>query len=182
MSGRGLVQVYTGDGKGKTSAAMGAALRAVGQGFRVCVVQFLKGGAPSAETEALEALKGQVEVFRFGRKPGAGQDSAWVDPANPLPEDRDQCLAALEHSKKAMNSGRYDLVVLDEVNLACAWGLVPEDDLLRLIRERPEKVELILTGRSAPPALVAQADLVTEMLNIKHPFERGVRARKGVER
>lgn len=181
MARRGLVQVYTGDGKGKTSAAMGAVLRAVGQGLRVCVIQFLKGGTPSGEVKALAALKESVEVFRFGRKPAYGQDFVWVDPEKPMPEDLQEARTALQQSREATNCGRYDLVVLDEVNLACAWGLVEEEEVLGMLRGRPDHVELILTGRSAPARLIACADLVTDMVCVKHPFEEGAEARRGVE-
>lgn len=181
MKRRGLVQVYTGDGKGKTSAAMGAVLRAVGQGLRVCIIQFLKGGAPSGEVKALAALKESVEIHRFGRKPEEGQDFAWVDAEKPLSEDLREAKAALQHSYEAINSGRYDLVVLDEVNLASAWGLVEEEEVLRLVAARPDHVEVILTGRAAPKCLIACAGLVTDMVCVKHPFEEGAEARKGVE-
>jgi len=181
MARRGLVQIYTGDGKGKTSAAMGAVLRAVGQGMRACVIQFLKGGTPSGEVNALADLKGMVEIFRFGRKPICGEDFAWVDAEHPTTEDVEQARAAFHHAQRAVSSSRYDLVVLDEANTACAWGLVKVEEVLRVLRERTETVEVILTGREAPPELTAFADLVTEMVSVKHPFEKGTPARPGVE-
>jgi cob(I)alamin adenosyltransferase len=181
MARQGLVQLYTGDGKGKTSAAMGAVLRALGQGLRVCVVQFLKGGVASGEVKALADWGECVQVFRFGSKPGVGQEFAWVDPQQPTQEDFQEAEAALARAREAINSGRYDMVVLDEINLACAWSLVKERDVLKMVAEKPKNVELILTGSGATPGLVACADLATEMVSVKHPFEQGIEAREGVE-
>ena len=170
---QGLVQVYTGRGKGKTTAALGAVLRAWGQGLRVKVIFFLKGNDEVGELKALAQLPG-VSAQQFG--------SGGFIRANRLTEeDRRRAQEALHTAREATRSGQYDLVVLDEVNLAVTWKLVALEDVLSLIKEKPVQVELILTGRDADPQLVQAADLVTEMLAIKHPFERGVPARKGIE-
>ena len=170
---RGLVQVFTGDGKGKTTAALGTVIRALGHGLRVCIVVFMKGDYPYSEWKFLSKLP-DVKLARFGFR-------TFTDPANIKPEEIEQAGQALAAAREAMLSGHYDLVVLDEVNIAVAWKLVALDEVLRLISDKPSNVELILTGRHADTKLVQQADLVTEMLNIKHPYEKGIKARKGIE-
>ena len=171
--GRGLVQIFTGDGKGKTSAAIGAVIRALGHGLRVYIAFFMKGDYPYGERNILSQLP-NVTIESFGTR-------GFVDPTNIKPEDKGQAKKALAAARKAMLSGSYDLVVLDEVNLAVAWNLVELDEVVRLITEKPEGVELILTGRRADSKLVKSADLVTEMLKIKHPYDKGVAAREGIE-
>jgi len=170
---RGLVQIFTGDGKGKTSAAIGAAVRALGHGLRVYIGFFMKGDYPSGERNILSQLP-NVTIESFG----AG---GFVDRANIKPEEREQAKRGLAAAGKAMLSGNYDLVVLDELNLAVAWNLVELDEVLKLIDSKPEGVELILTGRQADSRLIKSADLVTEMLKIKHPYDEGVKAREGIE-
>ena len=170
---RGLVQIFTGDGKGKTSAAIGAVIRALGHGLRVYVAFFMKGDHPSGERNILSQLP-NVTMESFG----AG---GLVDPANIKPEEKEQAKRGLAAASKAMLSGNYDLVVLDELNLAVAWNLVELDEVLKLIGDKPEGVELILTGRRADSKLIKSADLVTEMLKIKHPYDNGVVAREGIE-
>ena len=170
---RGLVQIFTGDGKGKTSAALGAVLRALGQGLRAYIVFFMKGDYPYGESRILSKLP-NVDTARFGFR-------TFCDPANVRPEEKEQAKQALAAARKAMLSGNYDLVVLDEVNVAVAWKLVELDEVIRLIEDKPPDVELILTGRYADTKLVQLADLVTEMLKIKHPYDEGVVARRGVE-
>lgn len=170
---KGLVEVFTGDGRGKTSAAMGVVLRALGHDFRVCIIYFMKGNYPYGEQQTLSRLP-NVTISNFG-KPG------FVDPHNVQEEDRKEAKRALAAAREAMLSGNYDLVVLDEVNIAAAWGLVELDEVVRLIEDKPETVELILTGRYADAKLVKLADLVTEMLAIKHPFAQGIEARRGLD-
>jgi cob(I)alamin adenosyltransferase len=170
---RGLVQVFTGDGKGKTSAAIGAVVRASGHGLRVYIGFFMKGGYPSGERDVLSRLP-NVTMESFGAGGFVGRE-------NIRPEDKEEARRGLEAARKAVLSGNYDLVVLDELNLAVARNLVELDEVLRLIEERPEGVELILTGRQAHSNLVKAADLVTEMLKIKHPYDNGVKAREGIE-
>lgn len=168
-----MVEVFTGSGKGKTSAALGVVLRAAGQGLRSHIVYFMKGDFPYGEQQVLSRLPG-VTFARFGF-----QD--FCDPHNVTDEEREQACLALNEAHQAMLSGKYDLVVLDEVNIASAWGLIAVDDVLELLDERPQGVELILTGRYADDRLIQRADLVTEFVEIKHPFQRGVRSRRGID-
>lgn len=169
----GLVQVFTGEGKGKTTAALGAVIRALGHGLRAYIVYFMKGSYPCGEGNILSKLP-NVTTASFG-------SLEFVDPANVNPEEKEQARQALAAAREAMLSGSYDLVVLDEVNLAVAWKLVELDEVVRLITDKPQNVELILTGRLADTKLVQQADLVTEMLKIKHPYDEGLTSRKGIE-
>lgn len=170
---RGLVQIFTGDGKGKTSAALGVAIRALGHGLRVHITSFMKGDYPYGEQQVL-ALLPDITLARFGN-----QD--FVDPANVKPEEKEQAERALEDARRAVLSGDYDLVVLDEVNIAAAWNLVDVRDVVELIKQKPDNVELILTGRYADERLIEMADLVTEMREIKHPYKRGVPGRAGID-
>ena len=170
---KGLVQVFTGEGKGKTTAALGTVIRALGHGLRVYIVYFMKGGYPGGERDILSRLP-NVTMASFG-------SLEFIDPANVNPEEKEQARQALAAAREAMLSGSYDLVVLDEVNLAVAWKLVELDEVIRLISDKPWDVELILTGRQADARLVQLADLVTEMLKIKHPYDEGITARKGIE-
>jgi len=170
---RGLVYIFTGDGKGKTSAALGVILRALGHGLRVYIVYFMKGDYPYGERTILAKLP-NVTMAIFGHM-------GFIDPANIKPEEIEQAKQALAAAREAMLSGSYDLVVLDEVNLAVAWKLVELDEVVRLIGDKPQNVELILTGRKADTQLIKLADLVTEMLKIKHPYDEGVKARKGID-
>ena len=170
---RGLVQIFTGNGKGKTSAALGAVLRASGHGLKTYIVFFMKGSYPYGESRILPQLP-NVDMARFGL-------TTFCDPNNVKPEEKEQARLALAAARKAMLSGNYDLVVLDEVNVAVAWKLVEVDEVIRLIEDKPPDVELILTGRNADTRLVQLADYVTECLKIKHPYDEGVVARRGIE-
>ena len=170
---KGLVQIFTGEGKGKTTAALGTVIRALGHGLRAYIVYFMKGSYAYGERNILSKLP-NVDVASFG-------SLGFVDPANVKPEEKEQAGQALAAAREAMLSGSYDLIVLDEVNLAVAWKLVELDEVVRLIGDKPQNVELILTGRQADTNLVQLADLVTEMLKIKHPYDKGIMARKGVE-
>jgi len=170
---QGLVQVFTGDGKGKTTAALGAVMRALGQGLRVYLVFFMKGDYPYGERRILAQLP-DVDLASFG-------SLDFVDPANVRPQDREQARQALAAAREAIFSDNYDVVVLDEINVAVAFGLIPLDEVMALIRDKPPGVELILTGRKAHPELVRVADLVTECLKIKHPYDRGIGSRRGIE-
>jgi len=170
---KGLVQIFTGDGKGKTSAALGTVVRALGHGLRVCIIVFMKGDYPYSEWAFLSKVP-DVQVARFGF-------GTFTDPANVKPEEKEQAEKALATAREAMLGGNYDLVVLDEVNIAVAWKLVELDEVVKLIRDKPQNVELILTGRHADTKLVQLADLVTECLKIKHPYDKGIMARKGID-
>jgi len=170
---KGLVQVFTGDGKGKTSAALGVVLRALGHGLRVHITYFMKGNYPYSELRILSSLP-NVSFASFG-------SPEFIDPSNVKPEEIEQAKQALADARKAMLSGNYDLIVLDEVNLAAAWKLIELAEVVKLIGDKPPNVELILTGRQADTRLIKLADLVTEMLKIKHPYDEGIMARAGVD-
>jgi cob(I)alamin adenosyltransferase len=172
---QGLIQVYTGNGKGKTTASLGLALRGVGRELMVCMIQFMKGGGPYGEQMAAQLLAPFLTIVQTGR-PG------WVNKENP--HDTDKALAgeAMELARKAVTGGEYDLVILDEINGAVSMGLVPVDALLELMRAKPHNVELVLTGRNADPRVIEAADLVTEMREIKHYYKAGVKARVGIEK
>lgn len=173
MSTEGLVEVFTGDGKGKTSAALGIALRAVGHGLRVHIVFFMKGEFPYGEQKTLTMLS-NITFERFGSE-------RFVDPANIKAEEKEEARKALDAARKAMLSLNYDIIILDEINVAVSWKLIDVEEVVNLINARPEKVELILTGRHADPRVIQKADLVTMMMKVKHPYDRGVLARKGID-
>jgi len=170
---RGLVQVYSGDGKGKTSAAFGLALRAVGRGLKVYVVQFIKGGFDYGELYVVERLP-NFKLKAFGR-------GKFVTDVPPTEEDIKLAKEAFELAKEVVIGGKYDVVVLDEINVALHLKLVGVDEVVDLVRRKPKHVELVLTGRSAPPEIIELADLVTEMREVKHPYIKGVPPRKGIE-
>lgn len=170
----GQVQVYTGNGKGKTTAAFGLALRATGHGLRVHMIQFMKGGGPYGEHAAAERLAPWLKVSRTG---GPG----WVKKGAPAPEDISEAQKALALARLALTGG-YDLVILDEVNGAVDFGLIAVEDILALIAAKPPKVELVLTGRNAHEKIMEAADLVSEMREVKHYFNKGVDFRIGIER
>jgi len=173
----GLLQVYTGDGKGKTTAAVGLALRALGAGLTVAFLQLFKGPVPSAEWALLGALGPRLWVKRFLHE----LTSFSLGQGEPADEDRAAAEAAWRVARETLLSGAWDVVVLDEVNNLLAAGLLPLDDFLAVLQARPSHVEVVCTGRGAPPELLQAADLVTEMHEVKHPFESGVQARKGIE-
>jgi len=171
--GRGQVQVLTGNGKGKTTSALGSVVRAVGHGLRVSVIFFMKGDYPYGERKTLICFP-DVSVKSFG-----GEE--FVDPERLKPEQKEQASKALTAARSDMLSGNFDLVVLDEINVASAFNLITVDDVLQLIKDKPERVDLILTGRKADIKILDAADLVTEMVNIKHPYDRGFPARPGYD-
>jgi cob(I)alamin adenosyltransferase len=171
---RGLIQVYTGDGKGKTTCALGLALRAVGQGFQVFMVQFMKGRETGELRAAAARLAPDLTMRSFGR-PGL------VKLRDPAPEDLALVQEAWDLARQVILAGEHDLVILDEINLALTFNLVPREEVFKVLRERPPWVEVVLTGRQAPPELVELADLVTEMRPLKHYYAAGVPARRGIE-
>jgi cob(I)alamin adenosyltransferase len=172
-SERGLVTVYTGEGKGKTTAALGTAVRALGQGFKVYICFFLKGDYPYGEKNSLSKLP-NVTLANFGLE-------NFVNPSQPKEEEMAQARQALAASREAILSDNYDLVILDEINVAAAFNLIKVEDIIQLIKEKPAHLELILTGRKADPKVIQMADLVTEMLKIKHPYDQGIPGRRGIE-
>ena len=170
---RGCVQVYTGNGKGKTTAALGLALRAVGRNLKVCVLQFIKGSGRYGEHLAAEKLAPLLTIIQTGR-PG------WVNTTD-ITEDRKVAQEALVQAEQLLKSGEYDIFICDEINGAVGFGLIDVEQVLELIRQKPEKVELVLTGRNAHPLVIEAADLVTEMCEIKHYYKAGIPARTGIE-
>jgi cob(I)alamin adenosyltransferase len=171
----GMIQVYTGDGKGKTTAALGLALRAIGHGRKVFMIQFMKGEERTGELIAAEKLAPLLTIKPMGRKGFVNQD-------NPNPEDKLLAKKALDYAKELILSQAYDIIILDEVNVAVAFGLLPVGAVLELINLKPKALELVLTGRFADPKILEKADLVTEMKNQKHYFEKGVSDRVSIER
>jgi cob(I)alamin adenosyltransferase len=167
---KGLVQVYTGDGKGKTTAAFGLALRAAGSGLRISIHQFMKDGA-SGEVAALKAIQNIVIKCAGGS----------LIKGKPTGRDKKLAEACLERAHKDICSGRFDLVILDEINVALKLGLVASGDVLEIIDGKPPHVEIVLTGRYCPQCIVKKADLVSEMREIRHPYRKGLLARKGIE-
>lgn len=174
---RGLTIVYTGNGKGKTTAAIGLVVRAAGNRMRVFFLQFIKGQWKSGEREILRGLPG-VDLEVTGR--GFTIDRL-RDPRIPMDEHAAAAAAGWQRAKQVVRSDMYDMVVLDEILGAVRAELVPLGELLELVRTKPEHLHLVLTGRNAPPALIDASDLVSEVLPIKHPFERGIKAQRGVE-
>jgi len=170
---KGLVQVYTGDGKGKTSAAFGLALRAIGRGLKVYIIQFIKGGFDYGELYVVDKLP-NLTLKAFGR-------GKFVMRQPPSEEDVRLAEEAFHLAEKTIKSGKYDLVILDEINVALNLKLISLEKVLELIKNKPKHVELVLTGRYAPQEIIEVADLVTEMREVKHPFKKGCQAREGIE-
>lgn len=172
---KGLILVNTGNGKGKTTAALGMALRAWGQGMKVLILQFIKGGWKYGELKAAEKLGPNFEIRQMGEGFIKGADDRSLD------EHRHAAQQALEAARIEVSSGRYDLIILDEVLYAIHYGLLGLENVLDLLGQKPENLHLVLTGRNAPPEIIERADLVTEMCEVKHPFTRGIAAQKGIE-
>ena len=170
MERHGLIIVHTGDGKGKTTAALGLAMRAFGAGLKVLILQFIKGVKHSGELQALEILGVEVKQLGLG----------FITKEN-FAEQKKSARAALELAKKKISSGAWDLIILDEINYAVKFGLLDAEEILELIKIRPPQMHLVFTGRDAPPELIDKADLVTEMKLIKHPFKQGIAAQSGIE-
>ena len=168
---RGLIHIYTGDGKGKTTATLGLALRAVGQGFKVIIIQFLKGDANCGE-HLFTAKYHPFEIVQLTR------GNCFTMPEDELREDVGKTMVV---AREVINDGDYQMVILDEVFVAINRGLLEIDQVAELIRNKPDSVELVLTGRNAPSEILEMADYVTEMKMIKHPYTKGIRARKGIE-
>lgn len=171
---QGLIQIYTGNGKGKTTAAFGLAIRAVGHGFRVYIIQFMKGMADCGELSGLQRLSPECQLEHFG-------GSGWVHKGELQEDHIREAHKALLRASEIVLSGEWDIVILDEIVNALWFELISENEVMELMGKKPNHVELILTGRNASPALIEKADLVTEMVQHKHPFDQGVMARRGIE-
>lgn len=167
------MQVYTGEGKGKTTAAFGLALRAIGRGLKVYIIQFIKGGFDYGELYIVDKLP-NLKLKAFGR-------GKFVTTKPAQKEDIQLAEEALALAQKVVKNGDYDIVILDEINIALKLKLIETEKVVELIENKPKHVELVLTGRYAPEKIVEIADLVTEMKEIKHPFNKGHEARKGIE-
>lgn len=173
---KGLIIVYTGPGKGKTTAALGAALRAVGQGLRVLMVQFIKGSWHYGELDAARMLgERRLEILPMGR----GFVKVGVE--KPDPEDVERVKKAWNLASEKIRSGEFDLVILDEINYALSYKMLEAEPVVETLRQKPEMVHVILTGRNAPPGILDCADLVTEMREVKHPYQKGIMAQRGID-
>ncbi|MBM6918750.1 cob(I)yrinic acid a,c-diamide adenosyltransferase [Intestinimonas butyriciproducens] len=171
---QGYLQIYTGNGKGKTTAAMGLALRAAGAGLQVYIGQFVKDMKYS-EVRLMEQVLPQITIELLGK-------GCFID-RPPEEGDRQAAQEGLDHVAQLMKSGQYDVMILDEISIAIVCGLIPEENVLALIERRPQEMELVLTGRYMPSSLMEKADLITEMQEVRHYYtEQGVLARDGIER
>jgi cob(I)alamin adenosyltransferase len=171
--GMGYIQVYTGDGKGKTTAALGLALRASGYGLKVFIAQFIKGMKYN-EIKSLERFQDNVTVKQYG-------NGCFIR-KEPSETDLEIAKNGLREIRQVITSGSYDVVILDEINVAIYFNLLKVEDVVELLNIKPEKVELVLTGRKITPEILEMADLVTEMKEIKHYYTKGVIAREGIEK
>lgn len=168
-----MILIYTGNGKGKTTAALGLAMRAVGHGMKVMMIQFMKGKIDYGELNSARDLA-NFTIEQYGRP-------EFVDPAQPGEEDIRLARAGFARARAAVMNREYDIVILDEINVAVDYGLIKVEDVIDLLKARPESVSLVLTGRYMPEAFAPYADLITECRNVKHYFDRGEKARKGFE-
>ena len=176
MSEKGLVIVYTGGGKGKTSAALGLVLRAVGYNHKVCMVQFVKGSWHYGELDSAKRLAPEFEMITAGKG-----FVGILDDKSPREDHVKAANDTLEISKEKMMSGKFDVVILDEINYALQLKLLNMDDVIDLIKSKPSELDLVLTGNHAAEEVIELADLVTEMKEIKHPFKSGIKAKKGID-
>ncbi|MDD3115077.1 MAG: cob(I)yrinic acid a,c-diamide adenosyltransferase [Anaerovibrio sp.] len=173
---RGLIMVNTGDGKGKTTAGLGLALRAWGSGQRILILQFIKGGWKYGELESIRRLgelDGRIEI----RPLGLGFLTGDADKEKHIFAARE----AMDTAAGELTSGKYDLIILDEINYAVKFGLISIEEVLSLLDKKPQELHVLLTGRDARPELIERADMVTEMKLVKHPFQKGIQAQQGIE-
>lgn len=172
----GLTIVYTGKGKGKTTAALGIVLRAVGYEKKVCMIQFIKGTWHYGEITSSKKLEPEFEMITVGKG-----FVGIIDDKSPKEDHKEIAKEAIKISNEKIQSGKYDIVILDEINYAVNLDLISVKDVLNLIKSKPQKVDLVLTGNYAKDEVIEIADLVTEMREIKHPFQRGIKAKKGID-
>jgi cob(I)alamin adenosyltransferase len=172
---KGLIIVHTGNGKGKTTAAMGLALRSIGYNFKILMIQFIKGAWHYGELDAINKLHPYFEIIPLGKgfiglgktEPDAKHVRAAID--------------AWNFCKEKMISDKFDMIILDEINYVIEYNFIPVEEVLKTLRSKPDKLHLVLTGRNAHPMIIEMADLVTEMKEVKHPFQKGIKAQKGIE-
>ena len=172
---KGLIIIFTGKGKGKTTAAMGQALRAVGQGLKVLMLQFIKGTWDYGELESIKRLEPDFEIQPLGK--GFIRSNSKLDENEAL----ENVTQSWKQARNEILSDKYDMIILDEINYVISYGLLPVEEVLTLFEEKPDRLHLILTGRDAHQSIVERADLVTEMNEIKHQYSKGIKAQKGIE-
>jgi len=191
---QGLVQVYTGEGKGKTTAALGLAYRAIGHGFKVCFIQFMKGSSYCGELFTSQRLKPDIDFYQFGRGcpyssmirsgfmkcKGCGE-CFYKDNKDEKKENKKYIKMAYKFTEDIFKKEEYDLVILDEFSNALRYDLLTVTEALALINEKPDNIELILTGRGIPEEIIERADLVSEIKAVKHPLNEGIKSRRGIE-
>lgn len=170
-----MIIIHTGNGKGKTTAAMGTALRAAGHRLKSLMIQFIKGSWTYGELEAVKKLHPYFEIIPMGK------GFIRFDQGGPKPEDIQAVKATWNYFLEQMQSGKYDLIILDEINYVIDYGLLPVADVVKVLKNKPPELHLILTGRNAKAEIMDLADLVTEMKELKHPYQKGIKARKGIE-
>ncbi|WP_455368380.1 cob(I)yrinic acid a,c-diamide adenosyltransferase [[Eubacterium] cellulosolvens] len=168
----GLIHVYTGNGKGKTTAALGLALRAAGHNMRICVIMFLKGKSKYGEKNTANQIN-NIEIYAYG------EDDLII--GKPTRKDFEEAEEAFNHARRVITGKKYDIVILDELTHAINLGLIQLNDVMELIEKKPLELELIITGRNAPLELLNVADYITELNEKKHPYRKGIKARKGIE-
>ena len=176
MESNGLVIVYTGGGKGKTTAALGIALRAAGYNHKICMIQFIKGSWHYGEMNSSKRLEPEFELVAIGKG-----FVGIIDDKSSRQEHKNIAKEAIRISKERIQSEKYNVVILDEINYAIDLGLVNVNDVIDLIKTKPTKLNLVLTGNHAKKEIIEMADLVTEMKEIKHPFKSGIKAKKGID-
>ena len=176
-SKEGLILINTGEGKGKTTAALGLALRAAGHNQKVLILQFIKGNCNTGEFKIIEKLKPLIEIEQLGK--------GFIKFKNGMPAptrvQMENASESFGYTREKVNSGKYDMIILDEIVNLISYGLLKAGDTIDLIKNKPKKLCIVLTGRNAPPELVDLADTVTEMREVKHAFGKGIKARKGIE-
>ncbi|QGG48297.1 cob(I)yrinic acid a,c-diamide adenosyltransferase [Heliorestis convoluta] len=190
---KGLVQVYTGTGKGKTTAALGQAYRAIGHGFQVCFIQFLKGSSYAGELFTSQRLQPHIDFYQFGRgcpfsslirsglRQCNGCGECFYKDNQKKEENRELATMAMQFTKEVLKKDKYDLLVLDEISNALRYDFIDPAEIVTLIHNKPCHVELILTGRGLPAEILEVADLVSEIKAIKHPLQKGIKSRRGIE-
>lgn len=172
---KGLIIVHTGNGKGKTTAAMGLAFRAVGQGLRVLMLQFIKGDRKYGELESVKKFGPDFKIQPLG-KGFICSNSKLTDE-----EIAENISQSWEHAKNEILTDKYDMIILDEINYVISYKLIPVEEVLAMLEDRPERLHIVMTGRDAHEKIIDRADLVTEMKEIKHPYSKGIKAQKGIE-